>query len=179
MRVKCIRCDNMILEITAKINHGLCMPCKNAGNPSYVRNISEPRSIIPEVHHLEKVGIAVSYHPDKEFLGIELLEPVLLSKLGEIIGAGEYNDLIDAFSLKYSEGEDGPWATEIPKSFVDKVTNLPAKGFEQTAKEWAESEEFKLNATDEIIVQEHLIDLRRAFRMFKQFDLIPYLWMSL
>ena len=59
MRIKCIECSNMILEVTAKVNNGICGSCKRKQEIVEIRQEAEKNK--------QKVTEEYWPHPEPEF----------------------------------------------------------------------------------------------------------------
>ncbi len=130
-------------------------------------------------HLLEREEIAVSHDPNRQFMGIEFGDPIILSSAaGFILGGDRSDDLAGGFDLVFEGSDEGPWATLIPQEVAEAFLGLGDDQLDGIAKQWCEIEEFYGSVTPDTCRQ-NLIWLRAAFRRFKDVGVTPHLWMTL
>jgi hypothetical protein len=88
--------------------------------------------------------------------GIAMIE---LSQLGEMLGVGSYDELMDGFEFVGDELEDGPWPQTIPAVLTTRLASLSDEEIAEVVPRWAGIEEFRGRQAPEELA-EHLKELR-------------------
>ncbi len=90
----------------------------------------------------------------------------------EIVNGDEFDD-----ELVASGGEEGPWVTTIPATFVDALADLGDDRLAAVAEAWSQAEELGgIAAAD---ARETIVALRELCRRARAGDGSMLMWMSL
>jgi hypothetical protein len=94
---------------------------------------------------------------------------VELGNLEAILTGAPYDDIDqdDLHDLIRDGGEEGPWVGRVRPQLVTALADLPADGIEAAARSWADTDEFKMNPTDEPDI-ETVADLSESLTEFVQ-----------
>ncbi len=86
-----------------------------------------------------------------------------LSMLGELVGVGTYQEVIDGFELVGESLEDGPWPQTIPECLVSALKELDDAAIGTVAPKWARIEEFRGHAAPTDLAR-YLHEVRAFFK---------------
>lgn len=76
------------------------------------------------------------------------LTEIEFAALGELLGAGEYDQLLDAFAVE-AETDDGSVLLSLPDTMTEQLSALEASGIPTVAAQWAETDELTGRTTQE------------------------------
>lgn len=98
-----------------------------------------------------------SQFPDKvEFGSFTSLH---LAILWEILGGGDYSDLMDQMPELLQEDEDGPWIFELPVTFLNTLTSATPDALRAANVKWAASEDWNTDPADTWPIIEAMVSL--------------------
>jgi hypothetical protein len=68
------------------------------------------------------------------------LGPIQLARLGEVLGVGSYDTVIQGFSLLAGESQESPWVIAFPEELASAVASLGSGEVEGIGTRWANAE---------------------------------------
>lgn len=90
--------------------------------------------------------------------GIGMIE---LSQLGEMLGVGSYDDLMDQFDLVGEPRDEGPWPQTIPDSLIQRLASITDDEIASVVPKWSTIEELRGSAS-----ADSLTDYLTRFRTY-------------
>src|SRR5687768_9482711 len=70
------------------------------------------------------------------------ISTIELSQLGEMLGVGSYDELMEGFELVGEPLDEGPWPQTIPDSLLTKLKTISDQEIKQVTPKWAKIEDF-------------------------------------
>ncbi len=95
-----------------------------------------PLGSLPEIVTSENPYQHAQWYLAKNIGAIEL------SKLGELLNIGSYDEINEGFELVGEPLPDGPWPETVPPRLIDAVKTLTAVEIARVAEPWSGIEEF-------------------------------------
>ena len=65
--------------------------------------------------------------------------PKELARLGEVLGAGRFEDVLGGFSFLAGESQESPWVVAVPAALVDRLVELVSGEIAPAADSWWEA----------------------------------------
>jgi len=62
--------------------------------------------------------------------------PRELARLGEVLGAGRFEDVLGGFSFLAGESQESPWVVAVPAALVDRLVELGSGEIARAADSW-------------------------------------------
>ena len=112
------------------------------------------------------------------------IDTIKLGTLSQILAGRPADDvdIVASFMLDavlHEASEDGPWVYLVPDDFTAKLATLDDETENRAARQWAETDEFKLSRWPQDAVREYLHDLVAHARRARADGKSLLLWMSL
>lgn len=63
--------------------------------------------------------------------------PMELSRLGELLGVGSYEEVLAGFTFLAGESQESPWVVAIPEGLVERLTSVDGAAQQWAATRWA------------------------------------------
>lgn len=92
-----------------------------------------------------------SKHPwmSSPHLRARSLGPIQLARLGEVLGIGGYDTVIQGFSLLAGESQESPWVIAFPEELASAVASLGSGEVEGIGTRWAHAEDMPSEVSPE------------------------------